>query len=63
MIATGFDEENAVLDPPPGMSPEDCEALSVWLGRLEKSGLPAVVVVGNRRKVNWRKSTAPGGCG
>lgn len=35
MIATAFDEENSVLHPPPGVSPEEVSALSTWRGKLE----------------------------
>lgn len=42
MVPTGFDEENGVLNPPPGMSPDECEALSVWRGPQE-NGTPVVI--------------------
>lgn len=42
MIATAFDEENGVLDKPPGMSAEDCDALSVWRGLLQNQ-MPVVI--------------------
>lgn len=32
MIATAFAEENAVLDSPKGVDPDDCGPLSVWRG-------------------------------
>lgn len=32
-IACSFDESNLVLDKPPGMTYEECEALSVWRGQ------------------------------
>lgn len=32
MNATAFDEETDVLGPPPGMTAEDCDVLSVWRG-------------------------------
>lgn len=32
MVPTAFDEENGVLDSPPGMFPDECEPLSVWRG-------------------------------
>jgi hypothetical protein len=49
MIAASFDESNTVLDPPPGVSPEDVSILSVWSfareyarGPLE-DGTPVVI--------------------
>lgn len=42
MIASGFDQENAVLGAPLGMSADECEPLSVWRGELE-SGVPVVI--------------------
>lgn len=42
MKASGFDEENCVLDGPPGTTSEDCEPLSVWRGRTNK-GNPVVI--------------------
>lgn len=42
MFATNFDESNHVLDKPPGMDREECEALSVWVGPLP-NGFPVVV--------------------
>lgn len=41
MIATAFDEETGVLDPPPGMTHEECDCLSVWRGLV--NGLPTVI--------------------
>lgn len=34
MESSAFDEETGVLDPPPGVSNEDCASLSVWQGEL-----------------------------
>lgn len=42
MHATAFDEENMVLNPPYGMTTEECEPLSVWVGLLS-NGCPAVI--------------------
>lgn len=42
MIATAFDQENAVLDAPPGMIPEECEPLSVYRGE-DDNGNPVVI--------------------
>ena len=33
MIPTAFDEDNTVLDRPPGMAEEDCLPLSVHIGQ------------------------------
>lgn len=38
MTPTGFDEDNSVLDPPPGVV---CASLSVWRG--ESDGTPMVI--------------------
>jgi len=42
MIPTSFDESNAVLSKPADMTHEDCECLSVWVGRYADGG-PAIV--------------------
>lgn len=42
MVPTSFDEENTVLDTPPGLSPELCAPLPVWVGSTT-DGLPVVV--------------------
>lgn len=42
MIPTSFAESNAVLSPPPGVSLDECEALSVWRGP-EAHGQPVIV--------------------
>jgi hypothetical protein len=42
MIATAFDEENDVLDAPAGVTPDECEPLSVWRGPME-GGTPVVI--------------------
>ena len=42
MIASGFDEENAVLDKPNGMTVEECSALSVMRAQTER-GIPVVI--------------------
>ena len=34
MVPTSFDQSNLVLNPPPGVSPEQCAPLSVWRGPL-----------------------------
>jgi hypothetical protein len=60
VIATSFDEENAVLDPPAGMTNDQCESLSVWRGRLEKSGLPAVVSCWKITDKEWEQMRQTG---
>jgi hypothetical protein len=35
VIATAFDEENSVLDGPPGTTSEEVQPLSVWLGKMD----------------------------
>lgn len=42
MESSAFDEENAVLDPPRGMSTKECDTISIWRGELE-NGIPVVV--------------------
>lgn len=42
MIATAFDEENCVLDAPPGMTPDECTPLSVFRGAAD-GGIPVVI--------------------
>lgn len=35
MFPTGFDEENGVLHPPPGVDIEEVQMLSVWRGGIK----------------------------
>ena len=42
MIPTSFEESNAVLEKPKGMSEDLCEALSVFVG-ASSDGVPVVV--------------------
>lgn len=42
MMPSAFDEENAVLDAPPGMTADQCESLSVWRG-IDQAGNPVVI--------------------
>lgn len=42
MMPTAFDEENGFLDAPAGMSPDDCDSLSVWRGVID-NGTPVVI--------------------
>jgi len=42
MIPTAFDQENGTIDPPKGMSYDQCTALSVFRG-LASTGVPVVI--------------------
>lgn len=42
MEACSFDESNHVLGRPPGTTAEQCDPLSVWVGKCE-DGLPRVI--------------------
>lgn len=42
MMASAFDEENTVLDPPPGVDPDDVSVLSVYRGAMP-DGRPVVI--------------------
>ncbi len=42
MVATAFDEENTVLGPPPGMTPDQCETISAYQG-VASNGFPVFV--------------------
>jgi hypothetical protein len=42
MKPTAFDEETGVLDAPLGMSPDECEPLSVYRGNMQ-DGTPCVI--------------------
>lgn len=42
MVPVAFDEENSLLHPPIGMTPEECETISVFKGQTQ-TGLPVVV--------------------
>lgn len=42
MMPSSFHESNTYLGPPPGVSLEDCEALSVWKGEYP-DGTPVVI--------------------
>ncbi len=42
MIATAFDEENCVLDGPPGTTAEEVSPLSAWRWPLD-NGVPCVI--------------------
>jgi hypothetical protein len=41
MIASSFDESNCILNPPEGMSPEECNVLSVCKGMI--GDMPVVI--------------------
>lgn len=42
MQPTAFDEENFILDPPKGMTQDQCESISVFMGYTQQR-LPIVV--------------------
>ncbi len=42
MIPSAFDEENAILDPPPGVPQEAIASISVYRGELD-NGCPAMI--------------------
>lgn len=42
MIATAFDEDNTVLNPPPNMTLDECDPLSVFRG-VNEFGFPVVI--------------------
>jgi hypothetical protein len=42
MIPTSFEESNHVLDKPPGMTYNECQALSVWRG-FDEGNQPVVI--------------------
>lgn len=44
MVPTGFNEENGLAEPPFGMSPDECDTLSVWRGWLDNVGGTPVTV-------------------
>jgi hypothetical protein len=59
MLATAFDEENAVLDAPAGMTPEQCEPLSVWRGN-DESGAPVVISCWKPTAEEWEEMRRTG---
>lgn len=54
MIATAFDEENAVLDPPVGVSNEDVQCLSVFRGHTD-GGVPVVISCWKPTPEEWEE--------
>ena len=42
MEPASFDESNAVIAAPPGIHPDDCPVLSVWIG-TQYNGLPVML--------------------
>lgn len=45
MVPASFDESDEVLERPPELHADDCEALSVWRGSIETaSGIKPVVI-------------------
>ena len=59
MIATAFDEENGVLDAPPGMTPEECQMLSVFRGVTE-FGVPVVISCWKPTAEEWEEMRRSG---
>lgn len=59
MIATAFDEENSVLDPPPGMTVDDVHCLSVFRGKME-NGIPVVVSCWKPDAEEWEEMRRTG---
>ena len=59
MIATAFNEENGVLDAPPGVSPEACSMLSVWRGEME-GGIPVVISCWKPTPEEWEEMRRTG---
>lgn len=59
MIATAFDEENTVLDSPRGMTPDECEPLSAWIGHLE-SGTPVIISCWKPTEEEWQEMRRTG---
>ena len=58
-MAAAFPEENAVLDPPPGVSLEDCQALPVWRGPLS-NGMPVVITCWKPTIEEWEEMKRTG---
>lgn len=59
MIATAFDEENAVLDKPPDWEGDSCECLSVWRGD-DSAGNPAVISCWKPTAEEWEEMRRTG---
>ncbi len=59
MIATAFDEENQVLDAPPGMTVDECEPLSVWRGN-DVAGNPVVISCWKPTTEEWAEMRRTG---
>lgn len=59
MIATAFDEENLVLDAPPGMTADECEPLSVWRGD-DDAGNPVVISCWKPTTEEWKEMQRTG---
>ncbi len=59
MQASAFDEENAVLDPPPGVSMDEVYALSVFRG-LTEDGKPVVISCWKPTREEWEEMKATG---
>lgn len=59
MIATAFDEENGVLDPPPGVSIDDVHALSVFRGEMS-NGTPVIISAWKPTTEEWEEMRRTG---
>ncbi len=59
MIAAAFDEENGVLDPPPGVELDDCSCLSVFRGDAE-DGTPVVISCWKPTPEEWEEMRRTG---
>lgn len=59
MIATAFDEENAVLNPPPGVDLDKCSCLSVYRGSAE-DGTPVIISCWKPTPEEWAEMRKTG---
>lgn len=59
MQSSAFDEENAVLDPPPGVSPADVAVLSVYRGEMQ-DGRPVVISCWKPSAEEWEEMRQTG---
>ncbi len=59
MIASAFDEENGVLDPPPGVDLDDVLCLSVYRGAMS-DGTPVVISCWKPTAEEWAEMQRTG---
>lgn len=59
MNTSAFDEENGVLDGPPGMSPDECECLSVYRGK-DNDGFDVVISCWKPTPEEWEEMRRTG---